>query len=121
MPRRQSEAMSYATLNQQEIVATIARLHRRISERFPDANLARVAADLVEVGDQHAANVQRVSVSTQDSSVTRSATIPTREVTAAREVVAVPCAHMLHSGVHTHCDMHAYRGECCLPHHTVPY
>ena len=51
--------MSYATLNQQEIVATIARLHRRISERFPDANLARVAADLVEVGDQHAANVQR--------------------------------------------------------------
>ncbi len=34
--------MSYARLNQQEIVATIARLHRRISERFPDANLARV-------------------------------------------------------------------------------
>ena len=52
--------MSYATLNQREIVATIARLHRRISERFPDANLTRVSADLVEVGDQHAANVQRV-------------------------------------------------------------
>ena len=41
--------MSYATLNQQEIVATITRLHRRISERFPDANLTRVSADLVEV------------------------------------------------------------------------
>ena len=52
--------MSYATLSQREILATIERLHERISERFPSASLSKVAAELVEVGRQQAQNVQHV-------------------------------------------------------------
>jgi len=52
--------VSYAALNQREILATIERLHERISERFPSASLTKVAADLVEVGRQQTENVQHV-------------------------------------------------------------
>ena len=39
----------YATLSAAEIIATSERLARRISERFPDFGLAKVATRLVEV------------------------------------------------------------------------
>jgi len=52
--------VTYSTLDEREILATIERLHGRIEERFPHASLTNVAAELVQVGRQHAANVQSV-------------------------------------------------------------
>lgn len=45
--------MSYSKLDPAPIRATIERLHDRIWERFPDAGLTRIAAELVEVARQN--------------------------------------------------------------------
>jgi hypothetical protein len=42
----------YRTLAADEIIATLARLEQRIGERFPDADLARVCAELTEIARQ---------------------------------------------------------------------
>lgn len=47
--------MPFTILDEGQIVQTIERLHSRIRERFPDASLTKVAAELEEVGRQHAA------------------------------------------------------------------
>ncbi len=41
--------MPYRTLDPDQIVATLAQLHARIGERFPEAGLTQVAAGLTEV------------------------------------------------------------------------
>ena len=40
------------SLDAQRIVGTVTRLHRRISERFPEAGLARVAGTLVQIAER---------------------------------------------------------------------
>ncbi|MFK7742886.1 MAG: hypothetical protein AB8H80_21420, partial [Planctomycetota bacterium] len=47
--------MPYTSLDQTRILATIERLHERIEQRFPNASLRQVAAELVDVGRRHAA------------------------------------------------------------------
>ncbi|MCB9877102.1 MAG: hypothetical protein H6835_05815 [Planctomycetes bacterium] len=47
--------MPYSQLDAPRILDTIERLHVRIRERFPDASLTAVAAELVAVGRRHAA------------------------------------------------------------------
>ena len=47
--------MSYSTLDRQHLVDTVARLHERIRERFPDAGLVAVAAELRAIVERHAA------------------------------------------------------------------
>jgi hypothetical protein len=44
----------YSSLDEGKVLATIERLHERVRERFPDASLTEVAAELVDVGQQHA-------------------------------------------------------------------
>jgi hypothetical protein len=50
----------YRHLDLDRILDTAARLQRRISERFPDASLGRVAAELLAVGEQARARVERM-------------------------------------------------------------
>jgi hypothetical protein len=51
----------YATLNAAEIISTAERLTRRISERFPDFGLAKVATRLVEVARHTEAEARRLA------------------------------------------------------------
>lgn len=55
-----NRCVPYTALDEREILATIRKLHTRIRERFPDAGLTRVAAELVEVGEQNAAIVRAI-------------------------------------------------------------
>lgn len=52
--------MSATILDEARILRTIERLHDRIQERFPDASLTGVAAELVAVGRRHAAQSRAV-------------------------------------------------------------
>lgn len=45
--------MSYSKLDLEPIRSTIAQLHARIRERFPDSGLSRVAAELVGVAEEN--------------------------------------------------------------------
>ncbi|MEL6373482.1 MAG: hypothetical protein AAFR04_05890 [Pseudomonadota bacterium] len=44
--------MTYRALDADRILATLERLHLRISERFPDAGLARVCGELLDIASQ---------------------------------------------------------------------
>jgi hypothetical protein len=48
-------------LNPQELIQTIETLQRRISERFPDSGLSRVAGDLLSIAQQSAKRSQKIS------------------------------------------------------------
>jgi hypothetical protein len=48
-------------LDAEKIVATVARLHDRVAERFPQSGLARVAGDLAVTARDTAARVERLS------------------------------------------------------------
>ncbi len=53
--RTQIDTMSYRSLDPDKLVRTLARLHARISERFPEAGLAKVCKELETVArDTHA-------------------------------------------------------------------
>src|SRR5262249_46961736 len=49
---------SYRQLDEAQILATLMRLRARISERFADSGLARVATELLAVGHESAARVE---------------------------------------------------------------
>lgn len=53
--------MAYKTLNADCVVETIDRLHRRISERFPEAGLVRVAAELSNTARRCASEAERLN------------------------------------------------------------
>jgi hypothetical protein len=53
--------MEYRELDALEIVNTIGRLERRISERFPDANLVKVCRDLLAVARDTHGKAQRIA------------------------------------------------------------
>ncbi len=42
-------SMPYRTLDPNEIIATLDRLHQRIEKRFPDSGLGRVCIEVREV------------------------------------------------------------------------
>ena len=48
------------TLQSAQVIATLERLHARIAERFPDAGLTGVAADLVKAAHEHTARARRI-------------------------------------------------------------
>jgi hypothetical protein len=48
-------------LDEAKVVMTLERLHARIAERFPDAGLTRVAADLVEIARQTSARARSIA------------------------------------------------------------
>ena len=51
-------ASPYRQLDEARILATLARLRARIAERFPTSSLARVADDLLDLGNQTAAFIE---------------------------------------------------------------
>lgn len=51
----------YRTLDPAKIVAQLEQLERRIGERFPNAGLARVCADLIEVARETHGRVEAIS------------------------------------------------------------
>ena len=53
-------AEPYRGLQLQQILATIAKLGRRISERFPGSGLARVAEELLRAGEETGQVVERL-------------------------------------------------------------
>jgi len=50
----------YAQLDPSKIIETIARLKARIHDRFPDADLGHVCADLLRIGETNAARIARI-------------------------------------------------------------
>ena len=56
---------TYRWLDAARIVATIEQLHSRINDRFPAANLGRVAVELGEVASESVARVERIEASNQ--------------------------------------------------------
>jgi hypothetical protein len=53
--------MPYRTLDPDKIVLTLERLNARISERFPEAGLAKVCAELTDVARETRERVQRIA------------------------------------------------------------
>jgi type VI protein secretion system component VasF len=49
------------TLDPAKVIDTLAALHRRISERFPDSGLARVCSELHTIAKQNSARAERIS------------------------------------------------------------
>ena len=52
--------MNYSELSGAALIETVARLAARIRERFPAAGLARVAAELHQITERHAARSQAI-------------------------------------------------------------
>jgi hypothetical protein len=52
----------YRTLNSERIVAILETLQRRIVERFPDASLAKVCAELVAIGRETGGRTARIAM-----------------------------------------------------------
>jgi len=52
--------MAYKTLNAANVIATIEKLERRVSERFPDSSLSQVAAELTATARHCAAEADRL-------------------------------------------------------------
>lgn len=52
---------TFRTLEADQVIATIERLHNRISERFPAAGLAAVCADLLALARTNSARARRIS------------------------------------------------------------
>lgn len=52
---------SYRELDAEQVIQTIATLHRRISERFPNAGLANVCADLQALAAENSARARRIA------------------------------------------------------------
>jgi hypothetical protein len=52
--------VSYSRLDHQHLIATVGRLHDRIAERFPDAGLRGVAAELRRITAAHAERTARI-------------------------------------------------------------
>ena len=52
--------MQYHALDPERIIATAGLLHQRIRERFPDAGLGNVAAELLSIARAHAARSARI-------------------------------------------------------------
>ncbi|HEX5053785.1 MAG TPA: hypothetical protein VFZ65_18540 [Planctomycetota bacterium] len=46
--------MSYSTLEPERLIQTVEKLRNRITERFPDASLGRVASALLDIARMHA-------------------------------------------------------------------
>src|SRR5215831_14829741 len=53
--------MSYRTLDAAEIVKTLRTLEQRIVQRFPDAGLAAVCRDLIEIGEHTKRDAQAIA------------------------------------------------------------
>ncbi len=53
--------MPYRTLDPEKIVQTLERLHARISERFPEAGLAKVCQELVSVARETRDRANRIA------------------------------------------------------------
>lgn len=51
----------FATLDPEKIIETLAKLERRIAERFPGAGLAKVCAELTRFASENAVRVARIS------------------------------------------------------------
>jgi hypothetical protein len=51
----------YRTINAESIVATLETLRRRIAERFPEASLAKVCAELIAVARESRARAVRIA------------------------------------------------------------
>lgn len=51
----------FATLNPEKIIETLAKLERRISERFPGAGLAKVCGELARFASENSQRVARIS------------------------------------------------------------
>lgn len=51
----------YQSLNPEKIVETVRRLRDRIQERFPDANLGKVASALLEIAEKAAVNAEAIA------------------------------------------------------------
>src|SRR5262249_49373044 len=51
----------YRALNPDHIIHTIAQLHDRIQERFPESGLSKVAAELRHIGDEAVARAEWIS------------------------------------------------------------
>ena len=51
----------FRTLNAEQIIATLQALRRRIAERFPDASLARVCAELISVAGESRARTASIA------------------------------------------------------------
>jgi lysylphosphatidylglycerol synthetase-like protein (DUF2156 family) len=52
---------SFRTLEAEQVIATIDRLHSRIAERFPAAGLAHVCADLLALARTNSARARRIA------------------------------------------------------------
>lgn len=52
---------TFRTLEADQVIATIERLHNRISERFPAAGLADVCADLLNLARTNSARARRIA------------------------------------------------------------
>jgi hypothetical protein len=51
----------FRTLHAEQIIATLQALQRRISERFPEASLAKVCAELIAVAGESRARTARIA------------------------------------------------------------
>ena len=51
----------YATLDPEKIIETLAKLERRIAERFPGAGLAKVCSELTRFASENSARIARIS------------------------------------------------------------
>ncbi|MFO0981069.1 MAG: hypothetical protein U1E76_04845 [Planctomycetota bacterium] len=74
----------YGQLDPQKIMDTIARLRARIVERFPDADLAKVAEELLHIAQQNAMRLERIQ-----------RPIVTLRVAAALAILVMPAALLL--------------------------
>ncbi|MDX2203389.1 MAG: hypothetical protein NW223_11625 [Hyphomicrobiaceae bacterium] len=52
---------SYRQLDAEQVIKTVAKLQRRISERFPNAGLANVCADLQALAQENSARARRIA------------------------------------------------------------
>ena len=59
--RAHIQTMSYRALDPDKIVETLDRLHLRITERFPEAGLAKVCGELAEVARETRERAQRIA------------------------------------------------------------
>jgi hypothetical protein len=53
--------MSYRTLDAAQVIATLRTLEQRITQRFPEAGLAAVCRDLIEIGEHTQRNAQAIA------------------------------------------------------------
>lgn len=56
-----ASAKSYRRLEAERVIETIARLERRIGERFPDAGLGRVCAELLALSRENSARAEYIA------------------------------------------------------------